>query len=243
MEVAILYSGGKDSTFAIHEAKKNGWNIKYLLSVKPSTTECFLFHFATVENTPVLAGLLGIPHKLIQCNVIGAKEEAVVVRDAVLSMPKVDALILGGTGLQLTQIKSLQDALLPHNIEVFAAHAGLDHDKVMREMLSAGNRFIIAQIASDGLDESWLGRELTPDVMSELFSRSQKFGFHCGGEGGYYDTFTVDSPLFSSAVKILASHRVMESKISGHLVIDALELSKKPIISSNAPKSISSRNI
>ena len=65
MDVAILFSGGKDSTLAIEYAKKEGYNIKYLLSVKPSRRDCYLFHYATVEHTPALADAMGLKHILI----------------------------------------------------------------------------------------------------------------------------------------------------------------------------------
>jgi len=69
MDVAIMYSGGKDSTLAIEYALNKGYNIKYLLSVKPNRTDCYLFHFATVEHTKELAEILGLKHILINCNV------------------------------------------------------------------------------------------------------------------------------------------------------------------------------
>ena len=62
MKVAVLYSGGKDSNYAVEYALKKGWEIKYLLSVKPSRTDCYLFHFATVEHTELQAEALGIRH-------------------------------------------------------------------------------------------------------------------------------------------------------------------------------------
>ena len=83
MEVAILYSGGKDSTLAIEHCKKRGWDIKYLLSVKPSRRDCYLFHFATVENTPALSESMGIPQILLGCDVADPKEEAQIVKEAV----------------------------------------------------------------------------------------------------------------------------------------------------------------
>ena len=69
MDVAILFSGGKDSTFAIQHAKQKGWNIKYLISVKPTRKDCFLFHFATVEHTKEIAKILNIPHILTSCSI------------------------------------------------------------------------------------------------------------------------------------------------------------------------------
>ena len=230
MDVGIMFSGGKDSTYAIYHAKQKGWNIRWLLSVKPTRTDCFLFHYAAVEHTPKIAEMLNIPHKLISCNVADPQAEADLVKNTVLSMPKVDAVVFGGTGLQLTQIGSVQKALQPHKIEVFAAHAGLEHEDVMRQMLKDGFRFKIVQIASDGLTEKDLGKTLAPEVMDEFVQRSIKFGFHVGGEGGYYDTLCVDCPMFSKKVELTEAKANMESHNVGHLIIKDLALVQKVVV-------------
>ena len=78
-----MYSGGKDSTYAIDLAKEKGYNVKYLISIKPTRTDCYLFHFATVEHTIELANILGIPHVYATCNVADPKEEAKLVKGLV----------------------------------------------------------------------------------------------------------------------------------------------------------------
>lgn len=226
MRVAIMFSGGKDSTFAVDYALERKWKIEYLLSVKPTRNDCFLFHYATVEHTPKQAEILGLKHKLITCNIADPKMEAELVRNEILKEP-VDAVILGGTGLQETQIKSIQQALLPHGIEVFASHAGQEHDDVMKEMINKGYKFMITQVASDGLNKDWLGRVLDKETMTELFQRSIKYGFHCGGEGGYYDTFVLDGPIFDKRIEITQSEKIMESDNSGHLIIKEMAIIKK----------------
>ncbi len=223
MQVAILFSGGKDSTFAIDYALERGWDIKYLLSIKPTRKDCYLFHFATVEHTPKLASAIGIKHYLRTCSVADPKLEAEIVKRFVEKHP-VEALILGGTGLQETQIRSLQEALLPIGIEVFAAHSGEDHDELMIKMAEKGYKFMITQIASDGLDEKWLGRVLDEDAMQELFERAIDYGFHCGGEGGYYDTLVLDGPIFSKRLEVKSFRRVMEKENVGHVEIDRFDL-------------------
>ena len=123
MDVAILYSGGKDSTFAIQHAIDKGWNIKYLISVKPTRKDCFLFHYATVEQTKEFAKQLNIPHFYASCRVADPIKESDIVKKVVESNQKkmkVDAVVLGGTGLQETQLKSIQNALRPFSIDVFA---------------------------------------------------------------------------------------------------------------------------
>ncbi|HLC64661.1 MAG TPA: diphthine--ammonia ligase [Candidatus Nanoarchaeia archaeon] len=218
MKVAIMYSGGKDSTYAIDFAKEKGWEIAYLLSVKPTRTDCFLYHFATVEMTKDLAQILGIRHIYTTCNVADPVQEAEIVKRIVVQNP-VDAVILGGTGLQMTQIRSIQNALRPYRIEVFAAHSGLEHDDVMQEMLKKGYKFMISQVASYGLNKEWLGRVLDKNTMDELFERSKVFGFHAGGEGGYYDTLVLDGPIFSKRLDIEVFQKVMESENCGHIVV------------------------
>src|SRR3990167_5482712 len=141
MDVAVLYSGGKDSTFAIQHALDKRWNIKYLISVKPTRKDCFLFHFATVEQTKDLAKMLDIPQFYVKCKVADPAKEANIVKDIVeknQEKMRIDAVVLGGTGLQETQLKSIQNALMPLNVDAFASHAGEDHDIVMEQMLENG---------------------------------------------------------------------------------------------------------
>ncbi len=226
MKVAVLYSGGKDSNYAVEYALKKGWEIKYLLSVKPTRTDCYLFHFATVEHTPMQAEALGLKHILVRCSVADPVQEALVVRE-VVEGNRVDAVLLGGTGLQQTQIKSIQNALLPLGIEVFAAHAGEDHDLVVKTLIAKGYDIRISQIATEGLSEKWLGRQIDKDSFAELQKLSQQFGFHIGGEGGYYDTFVCDGPMFRKRIIIEDAENFMEGRYSGHMIAKRLRLVDK----------------
>jgi len=221
MNVALMYSGGKDSTFALEFIKSKGWNLKYLLSVKPTRTDCFLFHYATVEHTPKIAKMLNFPHHLISCDIADPKGEANLIKEFV-EKNKVEALILGGTGLQETQIRSLQEAMLPLGVEVFAAHAGEDHGEVFKQMLDNGYEILISQVASDGLMK-WLGKILTKDNFNELAKDSFKYGFHVGFEGGYADTFILNCPLFTQKFVIEEMEINKEDAYCGHVVIKQLK--------------------
>lgn len=232
MRVAILYSGGKDSTFAIDHAKEKGWEIVYLLSVKPTRTDCYLFHYATVEHTEALAKILDIPHILISCDVADPKEEAKLVKTVVeqnMEETPIDAMVLGGTGLQETQLNSVRDALFDLGVEVFAAHKDRDHEELLHEMINKGYEIVITQFATEGLNEKWLGKKLDKNSIKELKRLSDKYGFHIGGEGGPFDTLVVDGPIFDKKLKIIESEIVLEDEFSGHLVIKKLEILNKPI--------------
>jgi len=215
--VAVLFSGGKDSLYAVDFALSKGWSVKYLLSIKPTRTDCYLFHFATVEHTPIQARLLGIPHILETCSLSDPIQEAEIIKNIVKKHP-VDAVILGGTGLQITQIKSIQDALLPSGIEAFASHAGMDHGKLLCDMIQGGYKIMISQFAAEGLDKTWLGKVLTHESSQELFRLSQKYGFHEGGDGSSYDTYVVDSPLFKNKIDFGMIEKFKETAYSGYVV-------------------------
>jgi len=232
MNVAILYSGGKDSNYAVEFAKSKGWNIQYLLSVKPTRKDCYLFHFATVENTPKQAELLGLKHFLIGCDVADAEKEADIVKTFVKNHQEelpIDAVILGGTGLQMTQIKSVQRSLRVVGVEVFAAHAGLDHEEVFKEMIAKGYEIMLTQVASDGLSK-WLGKKITKENFAELEKDSKKFGFHLGFEGGYGDTFVCNSPLFSKKIVVNSAETIFDDKYSGHIVFSNISIADKAVV-------------
>lgn len=225
MKVAVMYSGGKDSTYAIEFCKQKGWKIEYLLSVKPTRTDCFLYHFATVELTPELAKIMGIKHFLIKCDVADPVKEAELAKEVIAKNP-VDAVVLGGVGLQETQIKSLQNALRPYKIEVFAAHSGFDHEELFRDMLARGYKIMITQVATDG-GSRWLGREITKDNFEEFKADSIKYGFHIGLEGGYMDSLALDAPFFSKRLEILESEKAMESEYCGHVKVKRFKIVDK----------------
>ena len=223
-----MYSGGKDSNYAVKHALDNGWNIKYLLSVKPTRTDCFLFHFATVENTKLQAQALGLKHHLLSCGVANPKKEADIVKSFVVANEKVDAVVLGGTGLQATQIRSIQEALRSHGVDVFAAHSGEEHFEVLKRMIDDGFEIMITQMASDGMGP-WLGSTINKDNLAHLESDSIKYGFHVGGEGGYYDSFVVNAPTFSKKIVVDSYETVMEDQYSGHVVMKDLKLVDKTV--------------
>lgn len=225
--VAIMYSGGKDSTYAIAHAMEKGWNIQYLLSIKPTRKDCFLFHFATVEHTPIQADIFGIPHHLLSCDVADPKQEAAIVKSFVENHP-VDAVLLGGTGLQETQLRSIQQALHPLHIEVFAAHAEHDHDTIMEEMINKGYEIMVTQVASDGLPK-WLGSTLTKENFQELKKEAKQFGFHIGFEGGYADTFVLDGPIFKKKIVVDKFEKVMDDQYCGHIVFEQVSVAAKEL--------------
>lgn len=230
VEVAVLYSGGKDSTYALEKCLQKKWKVKYLLSVKPTRNDCYLFHFSTVEHTRELAQILGFKHLYTVCDVADPKLEAQIIRDIVAQNP-VDALVLGGVGLQETQLKSIRDAVFDLGVEVFASHAGEDHEQLVREMIEKGYDIRITQVAVEGLGKEWVGKKLTKEHFAQLKKLSEHHGFHVGAEGGHYDTLVVDGPIFTKRFEITDSAVIMEDAYCGYLKVHRFTLvDKSPLL-------------
>ena len=53
MKLAAFFSGGKDSTYAIYDAKKSGHIIQVLFTILPKSDESHLLHFPNIEQTKI----------------------------------------------------------------------------------------------------------------------------------------------------------------------------------------------
>ena len=81
-------------------------------------------------------------------------------------------------------------------------------------------------VSALGLDQSWLGRELDDNSITELVALGRKFKFHVGLEGGEGETFVLDAPFFSSGIQVRASTKHWRGD-SGYLEITDATLGPK----------------
>ena len=61
MKLAALFSGGKDSTYSIYEAKQMGHDIVCLITIFPKSANSHLLHFPNIELTKLQSVTLKIP--------------------------------------------------------------------------------------------------------------------------------------------------------------------------------------
>jgi len=73
MKVGVLFSGGKDSTYAGYLAKKDGHEVVCLLTVHSENEESYMFHTPSISKTKQQAEVMGLP--LMVENTKGKKED------------------------------------------------------------------------------------------------------------------------------------------------------------------------
>jgi len=61
---------------------------------------------------------------------------------------------------------------------------------------------ILTGVAAYPLDKSWLGREINKQYLQEVKELNKKYKIHIAGEGGEFETFVLNCPLFKKPLKI-----------------------------------------
>ena len=77
-KVAVLFSGAKDSTFAIYKAMNMGMEVKYLLTLIPKRDDSYMFHHPNIKWANLQAEALGIELKTMETE--GEKERELNIK-------------------------------------------------------------------------------------------------------------------------------------------------------------------
>ncbi len=228
MNLAVLFSGGKDSTFAIHEVRKTGHTVKCLITILTHSADSHLLHHPNIKATSLQARAMKIPQILIESDTADTEKEIDLIKTALVkskSEYNVAGVVHGGilSEFQKTQFDDVVKSLGLHIISPLWKR---DERQYMCDLLDCGFEFIITSVSSAGLDESWLGKKLTKQDLDTLILLSEKYGFNLSFEGGEAETFVTNCPLFSHPITITESKihwdgyrgrfEIVHSKIQGN---------------------------
>ena len=203
MNVAVLFSGGKDSTMAVYAAIKSKEDVKYLLSVKSRNDESYMFHVPNIHITDLLSEALEIPIMSVETD--GIKEEELEdLKNAFVKLKSlgVEAIYTGAlySVYQKSRIEKLGSQV---GLEIISPYWHVDELEYMREIVSLGFKIIISGVAAWGLDESWLGRVIDDKAIDDLVKLNEKYKVDIAFEGGEAETLAIDGPIFKKKIEII----------------------------------------
>lgn len=218
--VAVLFSGAKDSAYAIYKAINMGLNVKYLVTIAPKSDESYMFHHPNIRWTKLQSEAIGIP--LITKETEGEKEEELKdLKEVLKSLKKeIDGVVSGALESRYQRVR-IDKICRDLGLESFSPHWQRSMTYYLNEMITSGFENIIIAVAAEGLDESWLGRKLDLEALEDLKKISVKHGLHKGGEGGEYETFVLDGPIFKKKIAILKSHKQWDGVRGVYIIEDA----------------------
>ncbi|MCC7573420.1 MAG: TIGR00289 family protein [Candidatus Methanofastidiosum sp.] len=227
MRMLSLFSGGKDSLYAIYLAIREGHEVVCLLSLESERDDSYMFHVPNISFTSFQAEAMGIP--LVKKSVKGEKEKEVEELHNIIGefvkKKEIDGVITGAieSNYQRERIQKIADH---YGILHYAPLWNTDTKGYMESLIKNNFEVIIVSVSALGLDESFLGKVIDEKILEKLTILNKRYGVHIAGEGGEYETFVTDAPIFKKKLIVEKSRKIIE-KINGVLVIESISLEDK----------------
>jgi predicted ATP pyrophosphatase (TIGR00289 family) len=187
MRVAVLFSGGKDSTFCVFWALAQGFE-PVLVTVRPPEYS-MMFHHPNIHMTGKQAEAMGLEQVTIETTEEDWKERLA----AALRELGAEGIAAGAveSEYQRRRIDAIGEEL---GIPTYAPlwHKGKE---MLDEMLENFETYVTA-VSAEGLGPEFLGEPLRKLV------ESGKPGVHLFLEGGEGETFVANAPFFRHRIEI-----------------------------------------
>ena len=211
MNCAILFSGGKDSTYAAYLAKKEGYKISCLISIFSENPDSYMFHTPSILKVKKQAEVMNLP--LIVQKTKGEKEIELKDLEKAIRLAKneydIECIVTGAVEsvYQKSRIQKICENL---NLKCYNPLWKKDQIELLSELLKNNFKVLIIGVSAYPLDKSWLGRGINNKFIKDIKILYGKYKINPEGEGGEFETFVLNCPLFSKEIKIT------EKKISGN---------------------------
>jgi ABC transporter with metal-binding/Fe-S-binding domain ATP-binding protein len=203
MKLATLFSGGKDSVYASYLAKKQGHEIVCLITIHSKNKESYMFHTPNIKKTKHQAEAMNLP--LIIHKTEGKKEEELkdlenAIKKAIKKY-KIEGITTGAlhSEYQASRIQNICDKL---KIKCINPLWHKEEISYLNELLKNKFKIIIIGVFAYPLDKSWLGRKIDKKFIEDVKKLKEKYKIHAAGEGGEFETFVLNCPLFKKELKI-----------------------------------------
>ncbi len=228
MKLGVLFSGGKDSTIALHMAAKEN-KIECLITLISKNKESYMFHTPNINITKLQSEALGIP--VINKDTKGNPEEELKDLEEAIAVAikkfEINGIVTGAIA-SVYQSKRIQRICDKLGILCINPLWKKNQESILLQMVKEDYKVIISGIFAYPLNEKWLGKIIDNETIDQLIILNKKFGLSISGEGGEIETTVLDAPLFSKKIEIM-DYRVKAKNNSGVFTIMSACLTTKPI--------------
>ncbi len=223
MRLASLYSGGKDSTFSLYLMEQSGHDIPYLVNVVPEDAASWIFHTPNLSVVPLMAESMG--KELVTAKSSGTEEGDMEGLRSALDGLDVEGVVSGAiwSDYQWDRMNIVCGDL---GLKLMAPLWRKDQDMLMDQFIDSGIRSMIVGCYAEGLGEEWLGRIIDRQAVEELKAIRARTGISIMGEGGEYESLTIDSPMHSRPLEIVSSEKDW-SRQGGTMRVTSARLSER----------------
>ncbi len=215
MKAGILFSGGKDSTYAAYVAKQEGHELTCLITVHSDNKESYMFHTPSIGKTEKQAEVMELPLYIEKTK--GEKEKELVDLERAIKKARekygFDMLVTGAlhSVYQASRIQTICDKL---GLKCFNPLWHRNEIEYLNELIDNGFDIVIIGVFAYPLDQSWLGMKIDNKFVEKVKELKEKYSIHPAGEGGEFETFVLNCPLFTRPLEIRSFKDSVEGKNS-----------------------------
>ncbi|KAL4456084.1 hypothetical protein ABPG74_014045 [Tetrahymena malaccensis] len=250
MKFIALVSGGKDSIFNIHKCVAQGHTLVAIANLYPADIgmekDSYMYQSVGTNMIEAIGECLGVPvirkqlkgkPVVLDLEYTGSNEEK--SQDEVEDLYEIlkEAKekwdfqgVSSGAIASTYQKLRVEDVCKRLGLVSLAYLWGRDQQELLKEMVDQGMNSILIKVASFGLGRDHLGLSLR-DNYDKIVALNAKFHLNVCGEGGEYESLTLDSPLYKKRIIIKESevhvHSEDEYAPVYYLFIKSYELQDK----------------
>jgi diphthine-ammonia ligase len=203
MKLGVLFSGGKDSTYAMYLAKKQGYEISCLISLVSANKNSYMFHTPSISATEFQAKTMNLP--IIIQKTKGKKEIELNDLKAAIKQAKskyqIEGIVTGAVE-SIYQASRIQKICNDLGLQCFNPLWQRNQIELLEDLIKDKFKIIITGVFAYPLDKSWLGRTIDKKFIDEMKILNQKYKINPAGEGGEFESFVLNCPLFKKELKI-----------------------------------------
>ncbi|MFH1682212.1 MAG: diphthine--ammonia ligase [Candidatus Woesearchaeota archaeon] len=228
MKLAALFTGGKDSTYAIYLAKKQSHKISCLITIQSENLYSYMFHTPAIELAVLQAEAMGLP--IVFGETKGEKEKELEDLEKAIKKAQEQfefAGIITGALFSEYQSSRIQKICQKLGLEYVSPLWHKEQAELMEELIENKFELILTGIAAEGLDKSWLNKTITKKEIDQLKELNKNLGINCAGEGGEFESLVLDCPLFKKKLVIEDFEISEENKNTARMIIKKAKLVEK----------------
>ena len=203
MKLGVLFSGGKDSTFAAWTAKKYGQEISCLISIISKKEDSYMFHTPSISKVKFQSKVMNT--SLIMKETLGEKEiELEDLKKAIKKAKNEYGIggIVTGAVESVYQASRVQKICNELKLECFNPLWQKDQFELLEDLIKNNFKVIIVGVFAYPLGKDFLGRKIDKKFVLEIKELNNKLGINPAGEGGEFETYVLNCPLFIRELKI-----------------------------------------
>lgn len=195
----MSWSGGKDSSLALHKALQSGVRIDALLTSVNAAHNRVSMHGVRRALLEAQVASLHLPLHTIELPEQPGMEEYETEMSKALNRLKSEGFTQGIYGdIFLEDLKAYrEEQLARHGLKGLFPLWKQDSEGLMKEFLAAGFKAVVVCVNEKYLHRSFCGR-----LLDESFVTDLPAGVDACGENGEYHSFVFDGPIFQRPIAV-----------------------------------------